>query len=1031
MRTIPFLAVMAMAAGAADAGPAVRSAPLRGGQAAQRISADLGGARLLALRATGYSWGQAVWGEPLLIAADGSTQRLARLAPEKVHVGWGSFGVGRGPDGRPLSVAGRAMADGFFAHADSHLVFRLDREVVRFESWIGINDTAGPRGEVVFEVCDPAAVEWDLTVARLRRGFTRDCFAWLRRVLDAPRGSGADGAVLRGTLAGYERDFDTLRAALDGDPAPVRDRLAAFEVLVGGVHRLYLDAPLLFVKRHPYFSAHIYDDYLTWHPGGGIHVIENPREPAGRQVVRALIDPSTPETLGEGVYRDPELSFDGTRLLFAFKGDPKGDTSIHELRLGPAAAGLAPGRGLRRLTQPSKDCAGDDKPAGLIGEGHHDIAPCWMPDGRIVFLSTRTAGLVMCFNNYIATLHTMNADGSDVRCISVNNVSEFDPAILPDGRILYGRWEYVDKTALYMQSLWVVNPDGTGETAVFANNLAKPTALLDARPVPGSPLLAAALTPHNGQSVGAIATVDPRLGKNRLEAIVNFTPEYPTEMDQGLRLGPSDPWPLDGDVMLIADNAAVHGPHGVLQVIDRFGFRTTIRSEPDISCFSPMLVKARPQPPVIPPQVKNGEPARFLVHDVYQGLDGIPRGAVKQLRLLETTSRISGVPPGGRWWNQAFLVSWQGSYDVKNFLGVVPVEPDGSAYFEAPPGRALYVQALDGNGRLVQSMRTFVQAAPGVTRSCQGCHVKDDDQPPVNRPPGPLALRRAPSVPQREPWGRGALDYPSMVQPVLDRRCVRCHGGAEGIAAGLDLGGGWTWAFSLSYESLIARTQTGFLNCNNGSVHTAEILPPRAHGSGAAPLADRLAKGHGGATPEERALLLAWMDGNCNYAGTWDYTPHATCEAVPGVREPLLAEMDRAGCLKCHDREIGSDWVNLQTPAWSRMLRAPLAAGAPGGGLGWCRDRKARPVAMPLVTQKIQPPDVRRPAPYAAPDRSGPPATVFADASAPAYRSMLAVIESARVAAQQSPRADMPGAVPARGRSRELAPLAPPAVAGE
>jgi hypothetical protein len=900
---------------------------------------------------------------------------------------------------------------------------------------IGVNDTAGPRGEVVFEVCDPDAVEWDLAVARLRRGFTRDCLAWLRRVLDGPHGAGAEGLALREGLARFDREFDDLRAALDGDPAPARDRLAAFEALVGGVHRRYLDAPLLFVRRHPYFSGHIYDDYLTWHPGGGIHVIENPREPVERQIVRAVIDPTTAETLGEGVYRDPELSFDGTRLLFAFKGEPKGDTGIHELRLRPAAAGFAPGTGLRRLTSPSKDCEGGDRPAGLIGEGHHDIAPCWMPDGRIAFLSTRTAGLVMCFNNYIATLHTMNADGSDVRCISVNNVSEFDPAILPDGRILYGRWEYVDKTALYMQSLWAVNPDGTGETAVFANNLAKPTALLDARPVPGSTLLAAALTPHNGQSVGAIATVDPRRGKNRLEAIVNFTPGYPTEMDQGLRLGPSDPWPLDEDVMLIADNAAVHGPHGVLQVIDRFGFRTTIRSEPDISCYSPMLVKARPPPPVIPPQVKRGEPARFLVHDVYQGLDGIPRGAVKHLRMVETTSRVSGVPPGGRWWNQAFLVSWQGSYDVKQFLGVVPVEPDGSAYFEAPPGRALYLQALDGDGRMVQSMRTFVQAAPGVTRSCQGCHVKDDDQPPVNRPSGPLALRRAPSVPRPESWGHGALDYPSMVQPVLDRRCVRCHGGAEGIAAGLDLGGGWTWAFTLGYESLIARTLTGFLNCNNGSVHTAEILPPRAHGSGAARLAGLLAAGHGGGpdglTAAERSLLLAWMDGNCNFAGTWDCTPHATCDAVPGVREPLLAEMDKAGCLRCHEREIGRDWVNLQTPAWSRILRAPLAAGAAGAGLGWCRERKARPVAMPLVTQRIQPPDVRHPSAAYTADRSGRPAVLFGDTSAPAYRSMLAGIEAARAAALRSPRVDMPGAVPVRGRSRELAPLAPPALAKE
>jgi len=57
---------------------------------------------------------------------------------------------------------------------------------------------------------------------------------------------------------------------------------------------------------------------------------------------------------------------------------------------------------------------------------------------------------------------------------------------------------------------------------------------------------------------------------------------------------------------------------------------------------------------------------------------------------------------------------------VKNYLGVVPVDEDGSAYFEVPSGRAVYLQALDADGRLIQSMRTFVQAAPGTTRSCIG-----------------------------------------------------------------------------------------------------------------------------------------------------------------------------------------------------------------------------------------------------------------------------------------------------------------------
>jgi hypothetical protein len=515
---------------AAPPGPMSRCGPLRGGEPAQRLVLDVTGRDDLALVATGHSWGQAVWGEPVLVGSDGSVTPLAVVKPVSTQVGWGTFSVSRGPDGKPLSVAGRVFAHGLFAHADSVVVYALGGRYARFEAWVGVSDTAGANGRVVFEAQDRAAVERQRVLDELRRGVTRPCLESLGRALDrtAAAGDAARAARVPGLRVRLEeaaRDFDRLRAALDGDPAPAWERLEAFRALVREIRLLRLDGPLLFVRRHAYFAPHIYDDHLTWHPGGGIYVLENPAEPMERQVVRPVIDPSTKATLGAGVYRDPDLSFDARRILFAFKGKADGDTAIFEVALD--------GTGLRRLTDPSRHAAGAETPAGLYGSGHHDHSPCYLPDGRIVFVSTRTAGLVMCFNNHIATLHAMDADGGDLKPISVNNVTEFDPTLLPDGRILYGRWEYVDKTALYIQSLWTVNPDGTQETALFKNNRCKPTAVLDARPVPGSDLLVASLTPHNGQSVGAIALVDPRADKNTLDALVNLTPEYPTEMDQG------------------------------------------------------------------------------------------------------------------------------------------------------------------------------------------------------------------------------------------------------------------------------------------------------------------------------------------------------------------------------------------------------------------------------------------------------------------------------------------------------------------
>ena len=1009
----------------------VDSRALKGGDEPQQLTLDVSGMERLALVATGYSWGQAVWGEAKLIAADGSEKKLADLKPVSVRVGWGSFTLNAGPDGKPLKVGTRQFAHGLFAHADSEVLYQLDRKYVRFEAWVGVNQTAGKQGSIKLKAADGKLAVFLQRLDAASRAFTREQMNVLGTALEQGLNENPkEHAKLKSCLerlSAYEAAFDSIRGRLDQKALSVieeTDKYLSFRnEAVGSVLAGQLDAPLLFLKRQPYWAAHIYDEYITWHPGGGIYVIENPSAPMEQQIVRAVIDPKTKETLGEGVYSDPELSFDAKRLLFAFKGKSNGDTSIYEIGID--------GAGLRRITDPGCDCKHMERAPGTIGDGHHDVKPCYLPNGRIAFTSTRTGALVMCFSSHIDILHTVNPDGTDLKSLSVNNQNEFDPTVMPDGRILYGRWEYIDKTALYMQSLWTVNPDGSGERALFKNNLAKPTALLDARPVPGTDLVVAALTPHNGQSVGAIAMIDPKVGKNTLSAIANFTPEYPTAMDQGLTRGPCDPWPLNKDLVLIANNAEHHGPHGVIELISRHGLRLVIRKEPDISCYAPMLVKPRPTPPLIPSLIRPGEPGRFVVRDIYQGMPGVQRGEVKWLRVIETTARISGLPPGGRWWNQAFLVSWQGSYDIKNCLGVVPVADDGSAYFEAPTGKALYFQALDKDGMLVQSMRTFVQSVPGITRSCVGCHVNDDNVAPPNHALT-LSDRCPPATPTPEAWGTGYLDYPSMVQPVLDRHCVSCHGGEKGIDAGIDLSGGWTWAFNIGYETLIKNTLTGFLNCENGSVRTSEILPPRTHGSGSAPLARLLRSGHNGLVKDmprkEKELLLVWMDGNCNYHGIWDYTQAATCNEIENVRTALLPELEKARCTQCHQKEIGNDWVNLQDPERSRILRAPLPKGGTGLGLAWCRDRKARTIGTALVLNGTQPPDVFRKHTQAPPNSDGKPVTPFADTDDPSYKAMLAIIRNGQAAALKAPRVDMPGAQAhiVKGKVRQLAPLTPP-----
>jgi hypothetical protein len=773
--------------------------------------------------------------------------------------------------------------------------------------------------------------------------------------------------------------------------------------LRAAAHLELIDSPLLFVQQHPYFAAHIYDDFYTWYPSGGIYVLENPAAATAVHRVRPIIDANTNQTLGPGVYRDPDLSWNAQQMVFACKPDAEAVTSVYTIGLD--------GGNLKRLT---------------ASDQHHDITPTWLADGRIAFISTRPKALVPCFNSGVGTLHTMDADGSGLCSISANNVSEFDPSVLDDGRILYGRWEYVDKTALYMQSLWTMSPDGRMEEALYANNLARPTALLDARGVPGSRQVVASLTPHNGQAVGAIGMIDTARGKNDLAAVFNFTPEYPVAMDQGLAVGPCDPYPLSENQVLISNNAI--GAHGIIELVGRDGSRDLVLCDPRISCYSPLLIKPRQPPVVVTPQTEANTPGRFLLTDVYQGLTGVQRGTIKQLRVVEETARTSGIPPGGRWWNQAFLVSWQGAYIVKNILGTVPVHEDGSAYFEAPPGRALYFEALDAEGREIQRMRTFVQAVPGVTRSCIGCHEQKKSAPPRSDHL-PLALRAPPAKPQAESWGSGYIDYASMIQPVLDTYCVRCHGGPEGMGKGIDFSGGWTWAFNISYESLIKHRLTGFLNCNNGSVHTSQILPPRTIGSGGAPLAEILIRKHPEMSRPERDLVLAWMDTNSNYYGTWDYTPQATCDAILNAGTSLAGVMQEAGCTDCHQAgHIGNDWINLQTPERSRILRAPMPVEKGGLGLAMCRARKAR-AGYPLVDQSVQPPDVVLESRQPAWDPSGDPHVTIASTDDPRYQAMLEIIRRARADALARPRVDMPGAEIVPGECRLQVPMPVPQAA--
>jgi hypothetical protein len=155
-----------------------------------------------------------------------------------------------------------------------------------------------------------------------------------------------------------------------------------------------------------------------------------------------------------------------------------------------------------------------------------------------------------------------------------------------------------------------------------------------------------------------------------------------------------------------------------------------------------------------------------LVQNLYQGLENVPRGSVKALRLV-------GVPPKVQPHMNQPVLGVSAEDPGKFVLGTVPVEPDGSAYFRIPSGVPLFFQALDARGAAVQTMRTLTYAMPGQTLSCAGCHESRASAPSVGRLP--LALARPPSAINPGPVGSWPLRFDQLVQPVLDRYCVECH----------------------------------------------------------------------------------------------------------------------------------------------------------------------------------------------------------------------------------------------------------------
>ena len=715
------------------------------------------------------------------------------------------------------------------------------------------------------------------------------------------------GSALRRAIADLLETFgpryprgDEFLARLDG----LEKRLAAPESRrpdVGDALRKDLDAlrrealvanplvsqqPILFVVRHPYRSHYHAIDTLfhtgemnadlgrphdTLFDGGGtLKAIDFAH--GGR--VRTLVD------VPAGVARDPAVHFSGEKIVFALRRSVKEDYHLWEVR--------SDGGGLHQLTSAA---------------GVSDFDPLYLPDERIAFSSTREPKYNMCSRDHGANLFCMEADGANIHQIGKNNLFDNQASLTPDGRILYSRWEYVDRNFGDAHSLWTINPDGTNQAVYWGNNTAVPGAVMSARAIPGTQQVLCIFGPPHAHLWGAMAIVDRRLGLDGRDAVVRLWPSQamnlvraggPFDCDAFSAVQPKymDPYPLSDKYFLCARSTEPNGPMG-LYLVDVFGNELLLHREGP-GCYDPMPLGPRPRPPLLPARrdFENRE-GTFYVADVYRGthMQGVKPGAVKTLRVVESPEKRHW--SAGAWFGQGYTapaMNWH-SLENKRILGSVPVEADGSAYFAVPAETFVYFQLLDENGMMIQSMRSGASVQSGEHAACVGCHDERRSAPPASTCDVPLALRRPPS--RLAGWYGPAREFSFMteVQPVFTRHCVACHDYGKPAGKKLNLAPDRTLTFNTAYTELWHK---GYLTCVGAG--PAEIQQAYSWGSHASrltrELCDPKVPEHKklNLSAEERNRLLTWVDLNGVYYPTY---ASAYPDSLTG-RVPLdAAELDR------------------------------------------------------------------------------------------------------------------------------------------
>ena len=707
-------------------------------------------------------------------------------------------------------------------------------------------------------------------------------------------------------------DLDAERAALDElkkranniDELDQAQRLALYRDVRWTTRSIALKNPLLagrrlaFMKRHR-FVCQMLHEYLGYYydyediAGGGIYILKDPG-------YSFALDDLTPTRLGRGNFTTLALSYDAKTLYFAFaeRAEEKPDFYSKQRQCFHLFAMDSDGGNVRQLTHGPED----------------DFDPCPLPDGGIAFMSSGRGGFTRCNNPWeplpAHTLHRLDPTLTQRRTLSFHETSEWHPSVLHDGRIVYIRWDYVDRSAANFHGLWITNPDGSAAKALFGNYTMKINACYQPKAIPNSHKLAFLAGAHHADVGGSLVLLDPQrialdaeTGQDRFEAIEVLTPEVCFPEAPGW---PGSyfhsPWPLSEDHFLVAfsfDPLPGMGPNVKddtrtgLYYFDRFGNMELLYRDESISSMYPLPLAARPVPPAIPSGLDEtlGDEGEFMLTDVRISHFPMPTDRrVVALRVFQvlpkSRTHVANEP----------RIGFANAESARMLLGTVPVEADGSAYFRAPARKPLYFQAVDAAGRAVQSMRSVTYLQPGERQGCVGCHEPRSDTTAYENI-APLAMRRAPSTIAPGPDGTQPFSFVRLVQPILDKHCVRCHDGGQGqTVAGAHhdsaspvLTGEPAGHFTASYQNL--KPFVKWYEWGGASIEPIVTRPGKI-GADVSPLtqvlADAVHAEEVTLSDAERRRLYVWLDGNVPFYGTYEVEEQLAQHDGRAVAPPIL-----------------------------------------------------------------------------------------------------------------------------------------------